>query len=289
VDRFENDEEPDYPYKKDHRGYNVYVGVEVLRGVKLTLGHLHEWTISQDRRSKSNYILLTAEKSFPGIGEVRVFENYKRVRDNIRDDLIQWTQLPGTKAAMVSFNDPLACRNTEVNTFYTDFHYTGLEKFNFITKLKYETYRQLSHQPDLKDYSDLLGIIGKVDYTLSMKGISLQPRIKAMLLRQKAFREGELDRGEFWVFPSIIGRIPVFEGGTLEVGLEYTDFSDLADRPDVENFQGLVIAVQLSTSSSYMGYLLTSNVGYRQDTRYFEDGSVKVSNTIFVQIFAGVE
>ena len=38
-----------------------------------------------------------------------------------------------------------------------------------------------------------------------------------------------------------------------------------------------------------MGYLLTSNVGYRQDTRYFEDGSVKVSNTIFVQIFAGVE
>ena len=289
VDRFENDEEPDYPYKRDHRGYNVYVGAEMVRGVKLTLGHLHEWTISQNKRSKSNYILLTAEKSFPGVGELRVFESYKRVRDNIRDDLVQWSQLPGTKAAMVSFSDPLACRNTEVNTFYADFHYTGLEKFNFVTKLKYEIYRQLSHQPGLRDYSDLLGIIGKADYTLSVKGISLQPRIKTMLLRRKSFEKGEPDRGEFWVFPSVVGRIPVFEGGTLEVGLEYTDFSDLADRPDVEDFRGLVFAVQLSTTSSYMGYLLTSNVGYRQDTRHFEGGSVKVSNTIFVQIFAGVE
>jgi len=263
--------------------------VEVLRGVKLTLGHLHEWMISQDRRSRSNYILLTVEKSFPRVGELRVFENYRRVKDNIPDNLIQWAQLPGTKASMVAFTDPLACRDTEVNTFYTDFHYTGLDRFNLIAKFKYETYRQLTHQPDLRDYSDFLGIIGKADYTLSVKGVSLQSRIKAMLLRQRAFRKGEPDRGEFWLFPSVVGRIPVFEGGTLELGLEYTNFNDLTDRPDVENFRGLVFAVQLSTSSSYMGYLLTSNVGYRQDTRYFEDGSVKVSNTIFVQIFAGVE
>ena len=31
VERFENDQEPDYPHKRDHWGYNVFGGVEVAR------------------------------------------------------------------------------------------------------------------------------------------------------------------------------------------------------------------------------------------------------------------
>ena len=31
IDRFENDEEPDYPYRRDHRGYNIYAGATSLR------------------------------------------------------------------------------------------------------------------------------------------------------------------------------------------------------------------------------------------------------------------
>ena len=29
IDQYENDEEPDYPYRRDHRGYNVYGGADL--------------------------------------------------------------------------------------------------------------------------------------------------------------------------------------------------------------------------------------------------------------------
>ena len=29
VDQYENDELPDYPYRKDHRGYNIYGGADI--------------------------------------------------------------------------------------------------------------------------------------------------------------------------------------------------------------------------------------------------------------------
>ena len=50
IDRFENDTEADYPYKRDHRGYNTYLGLEFLPGNRLMVGRLREemkpWTAS---------------------------------------------------------------------------------------------------------------------------------------------------------------------------------------------------------------------------------------------------
>ena len=38
VDRFENDERPDYPYRRDQQGYNLYGGAHLGPDVRLTLG-----------------------------------------------------------------------------------------------------------------------------------------------------------------------------------------------------------------------------------------------------------
>ncbi|OPX32485.1 MAG: hypothetical protein B1H40_02450 [Candidatus Latescibacteria bacterium 4484_181] len=290
VDRFENDEEPDYPFKKDHRGYNAYVGVEALPGVKFTAGHLREWTLSTDKRSEANYVLFTLERSFPGVGILRVFNNLKIVRDNIPDDLVQWQQLPGTRAGMVAFTDPLVCQNTRVNSAYVDFNYVGIDRLTFINKFKYDSYVQRKPQLNLRGYSDLLGVISKASYRLTpTKGMTFEPRIKGMFLRKRPFGKREPEQKDLWILPSLINRIPLFEYGLLESGLEYTVYRDLAERPDIEDFNNLVFAVQFSNASSYMGYKITSKVGFRQSIQYLTRGGRRTSSTIFVQIFAGVE
>ncbi len=290
IDRFENDEEPDYPFKKDHQGYNAYVGVEALPGVKFTAGHLHEWTLSSDKRSEANYALFTLERSFPGVGIFRVFNNFKIVRDNIPDDLVQWQQLLGTRAGMIAFSDPLVCQNTTVNNAYTDFSYIGIDRLTFINKLKYDTYHQKKSRLSLRDHSEMLGIVSKASYRLgSIKGITFEPRIKGMFLRKTPLGKGEPEQKDLWIFPSLINRIPVFEYGLLESGVEYTRYRDLAKRPDLEDFHNLVFAVQFSNASAYMGYKITSKVGFRQSTQYLPDDVRRTSNTIFVQIYAGVE
>ena len=60
IDRFEDDREPDYPYDRDHRGYNLYGGLAVSEAIQLTVGHLKEGLLSSARKSRSTYALLTA-------------------------------------------------------------------------------------------------------------------------------------------------------------------------------------------------------------------------------------
>ena len=55
IDRFENDEEPDYPYGRDLRGRNLYAGVMISPEAKLTVGWLDEELISGDGRNRSAY------------------------------------------------------------------------------------------------------------------------------------------------------------------------------------------------------------------------------------------
>ncbi|HIE03894.1 MAG TPA: hypothetical protein EYP61_03950 [Candidatus Latescibacteria bacterium] len=295
IDRFENDEEPDYPYRRDRRGYNAYVGVEVLPRMKLTLGRMEERTLSRKEKSEATYVLLTYEPSFPGVGDLRVFENLVRVRDNIPDNLVQWEQLPNTKGAMVPFEDPLVCRNTLVNTFYVDFKYTGKEGLNIINKFKYQIYHQMERTSGIRKDSRLVGLINKADYRFVLPGrVVFWPKFKSMYLWRQPFKTGELERKELWEILSLNLAYPVFERGSLEFGLEYTRFYNLLKRPAVpppgyvEDFQGLVLAAQFSNQVDFMGYRLVSKVGIRQQTRYFRK-TTRTGNVIFVRIYAGVE
>ncbi len=89
IDRFENDEEADYPYKRDHRGYNLYGGAEVLRGLTLKVGHMNEWMLSKDRRNRSFYGLLTLERDYAGLGKFRFFDYAKVEKDPLREELLR--------------------------------------------------------------------------------------------------------------------------------------------------------------------------------------------------------
>ena len=47
IDRFENDNLPDYLYKRDRRGYNIYVGSHLGPEARLTVGRLDERQLAE--------------------------------------------------------------------------------------------------------------------------------------------------------------------------------------------------------------------------------------------------
>ena len=73
VDRFENDDEADYPYRKGHRGWNLYGGVEIYPGINITVGRHREWLIAGEERSTAVYALLSAVRDISKTGKFEVF------------------------------------------------------------------------------------------------------------------------------------------------------------------------------------------------------------------------
>ena len=89
VDRFENDDLPDYPYKKDHWGYNAYTRVQINPEIQLNLGRLRQSMHKADRDSDTFYGMATTAKI--GLRLVGgVFDMLRLAQDTIEDHLVQW-------------------------------------------------------------------------------------------------------------------------------------------------------------------------------------------------------
>ena len=141
IDQYENDEEPDYPYDRDHRGVNVYSSYEMTPELKLTVGILREELISSDQRNNSTYGILTFEGDHPRWGRFRLFEMTKLVKDDIADPLLQWkpeNTIQGGVLATVE--DPLLARDTWVNQFFLGHAYQR-KVLRLETKVNYAVFR----------------------------------------------------------------------------------------------------------------------------------------------------
>ena len=95
VDRFENDDLADYPYKTDQQGYNVYGGAFVTPDIRATLGLLRVSSLSSERKNHTTYGLVTFAHDYPRFGAVRVYNMLKRTKDTIPDDRRQMTPYLG--------------------------------------------------------------------------------------------------------------------------------------------------------------------------------------------------
>lgn len=294
IDRFENDDEPDYPYKRDHRGYNLYGGMSIAPDVRVTLGHLDEKLVHSDQRSKSTYALFTLERDWAGFGKLRVFENIRIVRDNIPDNLFQWTQLPGTIGGLQPFDDPLLATNTVINTAYADFYYTQVPHLNVINKVKYETYHQRSESENLRD-THFVGVISKLDYSFNIgKNISLMPKAKIMYRKKTQPIEELLDIDDILGTLFLILEFPVLRHSWMTIGLEYSAFYNRIELPDkpppsyVDDFRSSVLSIQLSNKSDYLGYRLVTNAGFQMERKRFKTLTKfnTVNTSAFIAVFA---
>ena len=181
IDRFENDTEADYPYKRDHKGYNWYAGAEIRPKSRFIVGRTRTELHSNNSRSESTYGLLPLHHEIPRRGlSIQLMEFARRVHDNIPDHLIQWVQPSFSTGALQDVPDRLIAQNTFINTLYLEVTYN--EYLPLTNKLKLETYQQQGKQADLKRNEKFLGLINKADYRIRLgESVSLWPQWKQTL------------------------------------------------------------------------------------------------------------
>ncbi|MEW6754882.1 MAG: hypothetical protein AB1505_28455 [Candidatus Latescibacterota bacterium] len=315
IDRFENDDEPDYPYDRDHRGYNAYVGRYVVPELRATVGQTRERLLSSARRNHTTYGLVTADKDFAGTGRLRAFGMVSRAKDNIPDDRRepQPFLLAGPPARVA---DIMPAQDTWVSSVYVGFDYTGIRNLGFRNKAKYDRYAQqrddlrAPNRTPLDDHSSFFGIINKADYTLDLKALTLQPRVKSQYSRRKPFLRGEADVKEWEGTWSTIAMFPVLSRSKVEVGAEFRQLRELERNEDqmlrdsvlgeTGDANELNVALQWSTSSDYLGYRVLVQSGFRltrnsveaigmKDLVVSRGSETETNSTTFITIYAGVE
>lgn len=306
VERFENDNDPDYPYKKDRFGYNFYGGVEFIPGTELKLGRLQEDMGKSGRKNHTNYAVLVADSDIPRFGRVRLFDMLKRAQDTIPENLVQWMmQRPSvgnpTRNAgqMVPIVDPLAAEDAWINTLYLDWKYTGQGNWQSLSRFKWETWRQ--QDADLRvelgalgdtlsvfdplgpegrngrESSGFTGLINKVEYVYRIGRFDVSPRFKSEFLNETPFSLGQQKRRSWDGILFLLVEFPVMKRSRIKAGLEQRFFHELrveeaALSPGsiTGDFRGTTLAFQLTNVSDYLGYKLTMQTGLRVDRRSLE-------------------
>ncbi|MEE3258311.1 MAG: hypothetical protein VX293_03790, partial [Candidatus Latescibacterota bacterium] len=224
VDRFENDDEPDYPYKRDHWGHNVFGSVEVTPEIKLTAGRLDEELRGADRHNTTAYGIFTFEKTTPTAGRVRVFNMLRQAEDTIHDHLSQWV-MPrpqfGNPVETSGRNEPvvdlLAAEDTWINSLSADWQYSSPRRWGMRHRFKWDWWKQRDAEIEFllngagereldeegapvvafdplgpdgrngRETSSFVGIINKADYLLPLGRITISPKVKSEYLREVPF------------------------------------------------------------------------------------------------------
>ena len=314
AERFENDDLPDYPYKKDHWGYNAYASVEVNPEIRLSAGYLRQDMRQVDRKNHTAYGLVTFERDWPGRGRVRVFDMLKKAADTIPDPLSQWIvptlefgAAGQTSGQHIAVPDLLGAEDTWINTFYAEWQYASPRHWKTKHRFKWDWWHQRDAQlgslgslgRNGRETSGFVGLIDKIDGIFAWGAVAILPRFKSEFLSQSPFSLAERRRRSWDGIGSLLIRFPVMRDSELELGFEQRQFFELLqdEKVLVENvltgdFRGTVWAAQLSNQREYLGYGLTTQLGLRFDRRSLEvtgrERETRVAGLAFLSIFASL-
>ena len=296
IDRFENDEEADLPYKRDRKGYNLYVGRYLHPHLKLTAGQQRVQQISDERRNLASYLLLSGDHDFSRF-RLRLFEDIRKVHDTIRNDLLQWVQPPNSRGELRPVHDVLPAQNTVVNTTWLGVDYTGSAKLKIENILRWQLYHQLDSGKALalrsmRDRTSFFGLINKAEYRINLGTLTLIPAWKSEFLRFSSFTAGEATRREWSQIAMLIARKPVMNSTHLEAGIEYHRFAQLQDPTPPranDDFSEMTALIQMTDISDYQGYRLTTVLGFSLSRLDFEVEDPTLNTRGFITVYAGIE
>ena len=287
IDRFEDDRQPDYPYDRDHRGYNAYGGLMLNEDAQITLGRMSERQLSSARESWANYGLFTARWNYPGL-RISLFEHIKFVKDNIAEDRLFWVDPTGR----TDFTDPLDNQDTFINSVYFETRYTRTGNLNAAAKIKHEYFKQRGAQANIKRNRSFLGLITKADYAIPLgPNLTIWPKWKSTFKRETPTDPARLQIRELEETLFLVSRYSIVEQTWIALGLEFSWFENLRDRPTepqvgfAEDFTSRVYSILFSNTSAYLGYQLTLNAGIQIERQNFEQEERNTSLG-YIRIFA---
>jgi len=264
VDRFENDDLPDYPYKKDHWGHNIYASVAVVPELDLTLGRLDQELRTARRGNRTWYGMAAYERDRPEWGRVRLFGMTRLAEDTIADDLSQWIipepefgQPGDTSGRNQPVADPLAAENTWIHSLSGDWEYHGSRQWATRHRVKWETWRQreaaVEYQLDAlgevvrdaegkalvafdplgpearngREVSGFVGLIDKAEYVFRWQQLSFLPRAKSEWLSQTPFSRTQAKRRSWDAILTLLVQFSPFPHSQVQVGFERRQYFEL--------------------------------------------------------------
>ena len=292
VDQYENDAEPDYPYRKDHRGFNLYGGTHITQNLRLMVGALREELISADKQNHSTYALLTFDHDSPRYGRLRLSEVTKRVKDDIPNPLLQWSPDNTLRGGqLVEVEDPLLARDTWVNQLFVG-HSLQSASLHVTSKVNYVLFHQLMakrrrqrHQLAQSDY--FFGVINKANYRYALGKLTLEPRWKSEFIKQSRDLFTLDSRTTLMELFSGLAELEVLQVTRLQAGLEYMLFNDLD--ADANDFNSLTLAFQFVNESEYQGYRIKALTGIVVERRYPKGMKSTTTTQSFITIYAGLQ
>ena len=310
VDRFENDDQADYPYKRDHRGYNVFIRANVGPNASLTLGRQRMELISGDGHTRSVYALGTWVQELGSAGRLRVFDFGALVRDDIADHLRLWVQPLGTAGRMRDLPDGLPAMNTWRNTFYVDWDQRRGD-LRTLHRFKWDRWWQRDSKEKVaaregRRLSGFTGVINKAEWSIPIGLGLLEPRFKSEYRSDRPFRTQFSTARSIEETVFLLWTQPLFAEHTsvnyyarygkqlfdteIQAGLEVSRFWMIdGRRQDIDqDFSGQTVVFQLVNRVAYLGYQLVSRAGFQLTRRKLEDGERQDSNLLFMTVNAGL-
>ncbi len=202
----ENDDLPDYPYRRDQRGRHLFARFNRLGGLGhyVSLGYYNLEEIANPGQAKALYLRYAYELNLPDWGRIGLDYDVKKVEDDIRDDSFIWVVaeddrskvnlmdgppgIPGRERPATP--DPLLMRDSWVNTVYLNTRVGRLENLNI--QNSFLLIRNNQAEIELDDGTGLLQeedtrshftLINKIDYTWEKGALTVHPKFKHMLQR----------------------------------------------------------------------------------------------------------
>lgn len=145
----ENDDQADFPYPKDQRGYHLFLGLDKL-GIfakGLSVGRYDTKQIVGGGVAKATYLRYSHDYENPGIFSLKINYDFKTVEDDILDHTYVWSVPPDDVNQVAWFNQPdgppwssglyrpatpdsLFMRDSSVHTAFVDTWYRGFAGLN---------------------------------------------------------------------------------------------------------------------------------------------------------------
>jgi hypothetical protein len=294
-DLYENDDDPDYPYGKDHKGYNVYGGLHLVEGMRVMGGVLREELISSDQKNHAVYGMFDYDRTWPSYGRLRVYESAKVVEDDIADDLLQYApdsviDLAESQESKVPMADPLLARDTFVNQFFAG-HQINTERVLLESKINHVIFHQRMGRAErrrfgLKSNEFFTGVVNKALYRYELGRVDLQPFWKSEYRKQS---RGLFEVENVQTLTEIFGGfaiLDVLSSTQLQLGTEFLFQKGFGDQ---DNFNSQSIAGQVTNWSSYQGYVLTMQSGILVERRAPEGEDSFTNIRAYLSVFAGLD
>ncbi|HJP30195.1 MAG TPA: hypothetical protein QGF95_06545 [Candidatus Latescibacteria bacterium] len=310
VDRFENDNLPDYPYRTDQRGVNTYGRAFLGPDLSLTVGRQRIAQISGDGRTDADYFLARWDFSTPSL-RLRLLEHAAWVRDDIADPLRMWIQPFGSAGRMRDVGDPLSGDDAWLHSSYVDLEHRLGDAVRFEHRGRWQLMRQRDGdqavlERELRRDSGFRGWIDRAEWRVPVGLSVLETRWKSEW-REHRPPSRRLPSGTtleqmafiIWTQPLLaesasVAYFPRYGrqvfSTELQLGLELSRLWLLDGQlEDVEDdYRSWTTVAQLSNRSAYLGYQLVTRVGLQIGRKRFDDARSQRVSAFFLTVHAGL-